>query len=178
MQVKDLPAIEQDLAQSVAAVLHRRGTVRSSTPGDLEAYDLYLKGRYFKDRVTLEDLRKGAGFLQQSIERNPNYAPALAALASAFASLAYHEAVPDRDLIAQAKDEVAQALRLDDTLAEPHALLAWIRLFYDWDWTGSERELRLSLSLNPDSASAHDWYAQRLMAEGVSKKPWPRIVRP
>jgi TolB-like protein/Flp pilus assembly protein TadD len=162
----DIFAIQDDLTRSVAAALKRRQPQRAAAPRDLEAYDLYLKGQYFKDRITSADLARSVHYLQQSIRKDPTYAPAHSVLADAYASTAYHEVVPDPEAIARAKSEAQRALALDPSLAEAHALLAWIRFFYDWDWPESERGLRRALALNPNSARAHDWYAQWLTSAG------------
>ena len=163
---KDLPAIQRALAEAIATALRHPGEARTRPPRNLEAYDLYLKGEYFKNRTTSADLGKGIGYLQRSIEVDPTYAPAHWALGDAYASLAYHQAAPDRDLISKAKAAASEALRLDESLAEPHAVLAWIQFFFDWDWAASEREMRRALELNPNSANVHDRYSQRLLAEG------------
>ena len=172
-ETKDIFSIQDDLTRSIARALRLpagRQPAAARSPRDLEAYDLYLKGQYFKDRVRAEDLLKSAGFLEEAIRRDPGYAPAHAALADVYATTAYHAVAPDRDAIAKAKAAAARALTLDDTLAEAHALLAWITFFYDWDWKNAETGLRRALELNPNSARAHDWYSQGLLAAGRFKE--------
>ena len=172
-ETKDLFTMQGDVTNSVARVLGlsaRRQPAAARSPHDMEAYDLYLKGQYFKDRVTAEDLLKSVRFLDQAIEKDRAFAPAHAALADAYATIAYHEVAPDRDVIAKAKSSAAKALSLDGTLAEAHALFAWIRFFYDCDWKDAEPGLRRALELNPNSARAHDWYSQGLLAAGRFKE--------
>jgi TolB-like protein/tetratricopeptide (TPR) repeat protein len=161
----DLVTIEGDLAQSAARALRRPGIVKTHPARDLEAYDLFLKGQFFAERATPDDLRKSVGYLRDSLARDPTYAPAWAALADSHSSLAYQAVSPDPEEVAAAKEAATKALALDDTLPEAHALLAFVRFFYDWDWVASERGLRRALQLNPNSARAHDWYAQRLLTE-------------
>jgi adenylate cyclase len=159
-------AIQEDLSRRVAHALRRPTPVQTSTARDPAAYELYLKGRFFRDRTALNDLAKSAEFLERSIERDSKYAPAHAALADTYASISYHETAANPQLIAKARKAAAEALRLDEALAEAHAVLAWIRFIYDWDWGASERGLRQALAFNPNSALAHDWYGQRLMSAG------------
>jgi len=162
----NLYRIQQELTREVAAALGCRTRRPDTVPKDSEAYALYLKGRYFYMRATREDLARGIEFVESALARDDTFAPAHAALADGYASLAYREASPDAAKIARAKLAATRALTLDDGHADAHAVLAWIRFFYDWDWRGSEAGLRRALELNPNSARAHDWYAQRLMSEG------------
>ncbi|MGB7762628.1 MAG: tetratricopeptide repeat protein [Bryobacteraceae bacterium] len=161
----DLVTMEGDLAQSVARALRRPGIVKTRPARDQDAYDVYLKGQFFAERATPEDLRKSIGYLRDSVARDPTYAPAWAALADSYSSLAYHEVSPDPEEVAGAKDAAAKALALDGTLPEAHALLAFVRFFYDWNWAASESGLRRALQLDPNSARTHDWYAQLLVSE-------------
>ena len=166
---RDIFAIRDEIAAAVPAALKLPAPARAAVPAprpDPETYDLYLKGQYFMERATLEDLARGIQFLEQSIRRDPGFAPAHAALADAWASVAYHRLTPDRDAIAKAKAEAALALERDNSLAEAHALLAWIRFFYDWNWADAARGFRRALELNPSSARAHDWYSQYLLSAG------------
>jgi len=106
-----------------------------------------------------------AVLLRAAIAADSTWAPAHAALADSYASLAYYQASPDPEMIARAKQSAETALRLDGNLAEAHAVLAWVKFFYDWDWAGSEKGLKRALEFNPNSARALDWLAQRLMSE-------------
>ena len=161
----DLGKIQGELAQSVARALRRPGIVRTHPARDQDAYDVYLKGQFFAERATPDDLRKSIGYLKDSVARDPTYAPAWAALARSYSSLAYHEVSPDPAEVSSAKDAAAKALALDGTLPEAHALPAFIYFFYDWNWAASESGLRRALQLDPNSARTHDWYAQLLMSE-------------
>ena len=162
----DIFTIQDDLVQSVSLALRHPGAARANPPRDLEAYDLYLKGLYFKDRVTPADLEKSVGYLQQSLQKDRQYAPAWAALAFTKAELAYHAIHPEPETIAEARAAATRALELDNALAEAHAVRAWIRYFYDWDWREAEAGLRRALVGNPNSSWAHDWYSQDLMSLG------------
>jgi serine/threonine-protein kinase len=168
-EAKDVFAIQNDLVTQIARALQLPGRRRAQemhAPPDLEAYDLYLKGLYFRDKVTAEDLRASVRYLEQAVQKDPDYAPAYAALADVYATVAYHEVVPEKEAIARAKAAATKALELDGTLAEAHALFAWIKCFYDWDWAAAEPGLRRALELNPNSARAHDWYSEALLLAG------------
>jgi TolB-like protein/tetratricopeptide (TPR) repeat protein len=162
----DIPAFQDDVVRSVAHELQHPEITRLNSPHDIEAYDLYLKGLYFRDRITAADLQKSVSCLRQSIQKDRQYAPAWAALGFTEAELAYHSVQPEPETIASARAAATRALELDNTLADAHAVLAWIRYFYDWDWAESEHGLRRALVLNPNSSWAHDWYAQELMSVG------------
>jgi TolB-like protein len=123
-----------------------------------EAYQLYLKGRYFWNKRAAEDLEKSIKFFEQAIGKDPNYALAYAGLADAYSVLA-NTPLPQRDAMSKAKAAAMKALELDDTLAEAHTSLALVKMSYDWDWPGAEREFKRALELNPNYATAHHWYA-------------------
>ncbi len=162
----NLIGVQDDLARQVTAQLGLPDRPRTTLPQNPEAYGDYLKGQYVKDRITPAELERSAALLQQSIRKEPGYAPAHAALGEVYASQAYYQLTPDWALITKARQEAQLALKLDNQLAHAHAVLAWIQFFADWDWPGSERGLRQAIALNPNLARAHDWYAQYLTSAG------------
>lgn len=162
----NLIGIQDELTRLVANELQLSAAARGRPPRDPRAYDLYLKGQFVKDRITPAELARSADLLRLSIDKDPDYAPAHAALGEVLASQAYYSLTPDWTRIAAAKAEAHKALTLDSRLAHAHAVLAWIQFFADWDWANSERGLRHAISLNPNLARAHDWYAQFLTATG------------
>jgi len=135
-----------------------------------EGYEAFLKGRYFWSRRTEETTTKAIGYFRQAIENDPNYAMAYVGLADAYKSLAMadsmQEALPPREAFPKARAAATRALQIDDTVAEAHASLAHIQYLYDRDWSGAEQELRRAIDLNPNYASAHQWYAYYLMWTG------------
>jgi len=161
----NLYALQGELSQSVASVLRYRLRGHAGAPKSPDAYLLYLKGQSCQSRATAQDLTMSAVLLRAAIAADSTWAPAHAALADSYASLAYYQASPDPEMIARAKQSAETALRLDGNLAEAHAVLAWVKFFYDWDWAGSEKGLKRALEFNPNSARALDWLAQRLMSE-------------
>jgi len=157
-------AISQKVADALALRLSgeekKRLTKRYTE--NVDAYQLYLIGRYHWDKFTPPDIRKAIGFFQQAIDLDPNYALAYFGLAQANLSLAFSADVPSKDCLPQAKAAAMKALEIDDSLAEAHASLAFSIAFFDWDWTGAEREAKRAVALNPDSGMAHFAYAHVL----------------
>jgi eukaryotic-like serine/threonine-protein kinase len=133
-----------------------------------EAYQLYLKGRYYWNRRTEEGIKKGIEYFEQAIERDPNYALAYAGLADCYTQLGTNisGALASHDVMPKAKQAAMKALQIDDTLAEAHTSLAQTRFLYDWDWPGAEIEYKRAIDLNPNYAHAHHWYSHYLLAMG------------
>jgi TolB-like protein/DNA-binding winged helix-turn-helix (wHTH) protein/predicted Zn-dependent protease len=131
-----------------------------------EAYDLYLKGRYFWNKRTQEGFRQAAGYFQQAIDKDPKYGRAYAGLADTFSLMSTWYMGPQNELMPKARAAALRALELDESLAEAHASLALIRENYDYDWPGSEKEFRRAIQLDPQYASAHQWYAEFLSWQG------------
>ncbi|MGO9127515.1 MAG: tetratricopeptide repeat protein [Terriglobales bacterium] len=138
----------------------------SRPPVDPEAYENYLKGRYYFSQRTEEALHKSIASFQQAIERDPAYAPAYSGLAEAYAMLGFRGGFPSKDALSGAKKAALKAIELDDALAEPHASLAFIAETYEWDWPAAEREYKQALELNPGYAEAHNWYGGYLTYTG------------
>jgi serine/threonine-protein kinase len=132
-----------------------------------ESYQLYLKGRYYLNKETLEDLKKAIEYFEQAIEKDPANAQAYAGLAFCYNDLGVSLAfLPPNETLPKAKAAAAKALEIDDTLAEAHAALGQVKWGYDWDWPGAEREFRRAIELNSNSVSAHDRYGLYLTAMG------------
>jgi DNA-binding winged helix-turn-helix (wHTH) protein/Flp pilus assembly protein TadD/TolB-like protein len=181
----NLPQIEQRVGQSVTHELHRLGaiatppaeTVTQTVHPDDPAYQLYLRGRYFWNRRTVEGLRKSTDYFRQSIDANPNYAPAYAGLADSYVLLASFSVEPGSSANADARSAALSAIHLDPTLAEPHASLGMIYFYNDWNLKAAEREFEQAIRLNPNYATAHHWYALDLAAEGRSVEALYEIHR-
>lgn len=131
---------------------------------NLEAYTLYLKGRFYWNKRTEEGLRKGIECFRAAIATDPNYALAYAGLADCYNILAITGADPSSNAFPQAKAAALQALALDERLAEGHASLALAKTFYDWDWPSAEQGFRQAIEQNPNYPTAHQWYAEYLSA--------------
>jgi eukaryotic-like serine/threonine-protein kinase len=157
----DVFSVEDAIAQKVADALALRLTgeeqqrLTKRYTENVEAYQLYLTGRYHWARLIPQEIRTGIGFFRQAIEKDPNYALAYFGLAEANRSLAITSDVPSKDSLPQAKAAAMKALEIDDSLAEAHASLSFSLIWYDWDWRGGEREAERAIALNPNSAMAH-----------------------
>jgi serine/threonine-protein kinase len=129
-----------------------------------EAFQLYLKGRFYWNKRTGPDLHRAVPFFQQAIETDPNYALAYTGLADSYALIAVYTDEPPRDVMPKAKAAALKALSLDDNLAEAHASLGQITEYYDYDFVTAEREYRRAIELNPNYAPAHQWLSEHLCA--------------
>lgn len=138
-------------------------TVRSVVP---EAYEAYARGRFYWNRRTGEGLQKGMGHFQQAIEADPGFAQAYSGLADAFALLGSvpYDALPPSEAMPRAKGLALKALELDDTLAEAHVSLAYVKLSFDWDFPGARKEFERAIELRPSYAMAHHWYGHYFLA--------------
>jgi serine/threonine-protein kinase len=127
-----------------------------------EAYNLYLKGRYFWNRRYEGGLQKGIEFFQQAIEKDPLYALAYVGMADCYILLGHFGWLPPKEAYPRARTAAEKALEIDDKFAEAHTSMGWIRTFYDWDWVGAEEEFKRALNLNPNYATGYEWYAVSL----------------
>jgi TolB-like protein/Tfp pilus assembly protein PilF len=164
-KITDLLAIKQAIAQQVTAKLklklsseeQRRLVKYDST--NPEAYQFYLRGRYFWDKRTSDGIKQAIEHFQQSIERDPNFALGYVGLADSYTGLTFYNFAAPHEAMPKAKESAIKALTLDDTLAEAHTTLAHILFNYDWNWSAAEKEFKRSIELKPDYTTAHQWYA-------------------
>lgn len=131
-----------------------------------KAQRAYLIGRFLWNKRDAESLRKSVNQFQEAIAADPAYAPAHAALADAYAVMAFNDQAAPQDVVPKARESAERALTLEPRLAEAHAVLAWIDFFYDWTWDDAETEFRRAMELNPNYATAHQWYGLSLVARG------------
>jgi eukaryotic-like serine/threonine-protein kinase len=162
-KLSDMAAVQQEVVRDISAKLKRRlsgedkNQVTRRTPENWEAYDLYLRGRYYWNKFTEEGMQKAIGYFQQAIDKDPNYALAYAGLADAYHELSYSH--PPREVMPKAKAAALKALELEESVAEAHAALGWVKWSYEWDWAGAEKEFQRAIELNPNYAIAHGMYA-------------------
>jgi len=128
-----------------------------------EAEDLYLKGRYFWNKRTPEDLNQALDFFTQSIVRDPSYAQAYVGLADCYSLLREYSVMPPSEAYPRELAAAKKAVELDDASAEAHNSLAFVTFYWTWDAATAEREFKRALALNPDYVAAHHWYATFLM---------------
>src|SRR5499427_3262223 len=163
-KLTDIFAVESDIAKAIADTLQAKLTgaerqlIAGQPTSDLTAYELYLKGRSFWGKRGSDNLRQAIAFYEQAIARDPNYALAYSGLAEAYVILPnYTAVVASREAFSKAKAAAVKALQLDEKLAEAHTALADV-LFDDLDMAGSIAEFQRAIALNPNYATAHQWY--------------------
>ncbi|HME00902.1 MAG TPA: protein kinase [Terriglobia bacterium] len=172
-KLADILGVEGEIAQEISLALRlklsgveRQRLARRYTE-DTEAYQLYLRGRYFWRQLTSVGIEKSIGYFQQAIDKDPNFALAYAGLATAHALSSGGSAVmKPREGMPKAKAEAMKALAIDDSLGEPHLALAMVRTFYDWDWAGAGQEFRRAIELNPEDSEAHHLYSHYFLYLG------------
>lgn len=133
---------------------------------DAEAYQLYLKGRYFWNKRNEEGFRNGIDFFRRAEEKDPTFALAFSGLADSYALLCDIGVVRPVDEMPKAKAAAQKAVDADPELAEAYTSRAFVRLAYDWDWLGAQSDFEQALKLNPKYPTAHQWYASYLMQMG------------
>ena len=133
---------------------------------DAEAYQLYLKGRYFWNKRNEEGFRNGIDYFKRAEEKDPTFALAFSGLADSYALLSDIGVARPVDEMPKAKAAAQKAVDADPTLAEAYTSRAFVRLAYDWDWFGAQNDFQQALKLNPKYPTAHQWYASYLMQMG------------
>jgi TolB-like protein/Flp pilus assembly protein TadD len=187
----NLVGLQSEIARDVANNLRARLTtteekrVTRNFPANSEAYELYLKGRYFATgKYTEESLRKAIDYYGQALEKDPAYALAYVGLARAYMGLGQVWGFrPPRETFPLAKSAITKALEIDDTLAEAHSAAAECNLSYDWNWSEAEREINKALELNPNDGPAHAEYGTFYQGRGkydeaASQRSMARDIEP
>jgi TolB-like protein/Tfp pilus assembly protein PilF len=169
-ELKDVFAVQDEISSAIVGALrirlaraHGRPLVTRYTE-NLEAYHLYLKGRFYWNKRTDEDFYKSLGFFEQAIQIDPNYAPAYSGMADAYILLGEHGSVPARRIMPKGKAAATRALAIDASLAEAHASLGCVAALYDWDWREAEARFQHAIELNSSYPTAHHWYGYDFLA--------------
>jgi TolB-like protein len=171
-KISDLFALEEEIARKISGSLRTRITGETKTvpakrfTENTEAYQLYLRGRHHWTRRAPDHVRKGAEFFQKAIEKDPGYALAYSGLADCYSILAVYSILPPKEAFARAKAAAVAAVAFDADLAEARTSLAFIKAYFDLDWTGADAEFRKAIELNPDYWVARYWYALMLSSCG------------
>jgi len=172
-EMEDVFAIQDEISLAIVGELkvkllgtERAGLLKRSTE-NLDAYNFYLKGRYFCwNRRTKEGLNKGLELFQKAIDIDPLYALAYSGIADAYSLHGFLGWLPPEEVHTKSKAAALKALEIDDTLAEAHTAMAWIKDWYEWDWIGAKREFEQAITLNPSDADAHHKYSHFLAEMG------------
>ncbi len=169
-KLTDIFAVESEIAKTIADTLQAKlsgseqHAIAARPTENTEAHQLYLKGRFFWNKRTGNDLKKSIEYLEQAIAADPNYALAYAGIADAYVWLPGYTAGAPRDCYPKAKAAATKALQLDDTLAEAHTTLALAIWLYDFDSSQAIREFQRAIELNPNYAIAHQRYGNNTLS--------------
>jgi len=160
--------VAQRITESLKPYIMSDDISTSSQPptGDIEAYHLYLKGRYFLNRRTENDFKRAIEFFEEALKIDAHYAQAIAGLADAHGLLAWFSYGPMEVHFPKSQEYAERALDLDGTLGEAYTALGYYYLNYEWDWAASEQSFQKSIELNPNYVPARHWYAELLAVQG------------
>lgn len=178
---RDVLSLQREIAQNIAnrvqAVLTPQEQARLTRPrlSNPEAYEAYLKGRYYWNNRTEDGFKKALDFFQFAIQKDPDEPLAYAGLADSYSMLANYFMLTPREAFPKAEAAAQKSLALDESLAEAHTSLAYARFHYDYDWPSAEHEFKRAIDLNPNYATAHQWYAEFLAAMGRSDQALSEI---
>ncbi len=164
-ELKDIFSVQDEISQAIVEKLkiqlaegQSKHLIRRYTE-NLDAYNLYLKGRYYWSQRSEASLKKGIEFFEQAIAHDTRYAPAYSGLADSYSLLGNYGVLPAKNVKAKAMEAALRAVEIDPTLAEAHTALGHVRATYAWDWSGACSEYQHAMTLNPDYATVHHWYA-------------------
>jgi TolB-like protein/DNA-binding winged helix-turn-helix (wHTH) protein/Tfp pilus assembly protein PilF len=169
---RDILTLQAEVARAIAGQIHvalapgHLAPLPASRPVSLAAHEAYLRGRFFWNKRNAEGLQEALRQFHEALGTDAGYAAAHAGLADTYAVLPSYGLAPPEKAFPLARAAAARALELDDGLAEAHASLGFTRFHYDWDWEGALRELRRASDLNPSYATARQWHAEILAAQG------------
>ena len=177
--VRDVLILQSEVAEAIARTIavtltpDAQARLARARPVRSEAYQDYLRGRFFWNRRTEAALKQALGYFQKAIAADPGYAAAYSGLADSYLSLGASSIVgglPPRQAMPEAKAAVLKALQIDGTLAEAHTSLAMVHLLYDWDLAACEKEFRRAIELDPNYTAAHHWYSHCLLPLGRTEE--------
>ena len=160
--------VAQAIANQIRVTVSGQQRVQNPRAVNAQAYDSYLKGRYYWNKRTIEGLKEAINYFKQSISIDPGYAEAYSGLADSYALAGdwANGILPPSEAFPLAKAAANEALALNDRLAEAHTSLALVLDLYYWDWDAAEKQYALAINLNPGYAVAHEWYAWHLLLLG------------
>jgi TolB-like protein/class 3 adenylate cyclase/Tfp pilus assembly protein PilF len=166
-EMDDIFAIQDEIALSVTEKLKiilletERAIITRTPTENKEAYDLYLKGRFYWNRRG-PGLRKGLEYFLKAAELDPEFSLAHAGIADTYALFAFYSVLPPREVIPKARQAATRAIHLNPARIEPYSVLAFITAFYDWNWTEAKKQFEKAIAINPGYAPAHVWYSNYL----------------
>jgi serine/threonine protein kinase/Tfp pilus assembly protein PilF len=178
-KASDIATVQDDIASDISGQLRLKvsgsGDEKKHATENAEAYQLYVKGRYYLQQRTHESMYRALDQFNQAIARDQDYAQAHAGIATAYILLLDREWVSNVEASPKIRSAAQRAIEIDPTLAEPHAALAVLKELADWDWAGAEAEYRKAIGLNPNDATSHHWYGVLLENLGRFKESLAEI---
>jgi tetratricopeptide (TPR) repeat protein len=160
--------IVQDLARQLKPLLTQveKQKLAYRATDNADAYRYYLEARYFWNQRSANSTERAIKLFQRAVELDPHFAMAYSGLADSYATLGYLSDIAPRDAFPLAKRYALKALQLDNSLADAHASLAYIKFYFEWDWPGADAEFKRAIALNPRYPITHQWYSVYLLAIG------------
>ncbi len=170
-KASDIASLQDDIASDISGQLRLKvsGGEKKHATENAEAYQLYVKGRFYLEQRTPESLHKALDQFSQAVAKDPNYAQAHVGLSDVYILLFDRGLISNEEASPKIRSAAQRAIELDPTLAEPHAALAVLKE-QTWDWAGAEAEYRRAIGLNPNDATSHHWYAVLLQNLGRTKE--------
>ena len=183
--------MQSDIARDVSAKLKAKlsgadnGKLANNGTTNSEAYQSYLKGRFFHSKGTNDDVQQSLKYFQEAVNLDPNFARGYAGLADAYTLLGtvYSSSMSPADVMPKARAAAEKAIELDPNLSEAYTSLAWVKFRFDWDWAGAEQDFKKAVQLDPNNAQAHQWYGEYLScvmreAEAIAELKRARELEP
>ena len=167
-QMEDVFAIQDEIAREIVKALkitllgEKEAPLLKSYTANTEAYQAYLKGRFYWNKRTEEGMRKSIEYFEQAIEKDSSYALAYVGLADSYTTLGEWTVLPAKETFPKAKEAAMKALEIDNSLGEAHNSLATVKYDFDWDWKEAEKEYQRAIELSPSYATGHQWYSEFL----------------
>ncbi len=181
-KMTEILALQAELSKEISGQLRlqlsgdEKQRLSKSYGENTEAYQLYLKGRYYAAKSTEDAFRKAVEYFNQAIAKAPNYAPVYVGLAEAYYTVSSIY-LPPKEAMPRVKEAALKAIEIDNTLAEAHASLALVKAFYDWDLPGAESEFKQAIALNPNYEFTHLFYGAFLVKEGRFEEGFAEMKR-
>jgi DNA-binding winged helix-turn-helix (wHTH) protein/TolB-like protein/Flp pilus assembly protein TadD len=169
-RLPDIFSVQDQVSQRVAGALAlqltevQRSRLTRRDTSDSEAYQLYLRGRFFWNKRSRDGFERGAAYFRQAVEKDPAYALAYSGLADSYIGLTYYHYASPQAAMPLARAAALKALEIDDSLAEAHASLAHVKTNYEWEWAEAESLYRKAIALEPQYATAHQWFGIHYLA--------------
>jgi DNA-binding winged helix-turn-helix (wHTH) protein/TolB-like protein len=169
--------ILQDLSRELRVPISDQETRQlvQQITGNADAYRAYLQGRFDWSRRSEEGLRRAIERFQRAVEIDPRFAAAYSGLADCYATLGYLSFLSPAEAFPAARRYATEALKLDASLAEAYASMAFVKLYFDWDWPGANTEFQRAITLDPNYAPTHQWYSIYLLAAGRAPEAFEKF---